>query len=224
MAGDTILEGFAQTTEVVNTTTKTSAAFELCPPHTQPKNGITESMIGVLTQKARAMMLDSQAHMQFWAEAINTACYLHRRTPNQSLDGKTSYEVLKCHHRLYRNGNSQCVSTASDNSRSMSTASDNSRSMSTAPGNSRSMSTAPDNSLVGMAIGNNVINPLWTTFSASDVWCGSISPKCQGMDAKMGAREKACMMLGYVHDTTKIWRIWDPDFASIHSDCWKRIQ
>jgi len=29
----------------------------------------------------------------------------------------------------------------------------------------------------------------------------------------MGARAKACMMLGYVHDTTKIWQIWDPDFG-----------
>ena len=27
----------------------------------------------------------------------------------------------------------------------------------------------------------------------------------------MGARSKPCMMLGYVHDTTKIWRIWDPE-------------
>jgi len=61
-------------------------------------------MIGVLTQKTRAMMLDSQAPMHFWAEAINTGCYLHRRTPNQSLNGKTPYEVLKCHHRLYRSG------------------------------------------------------------------------------------------------------------------------
>jgi len=33
------------------------------------------------------------------------------------------------------------------------------------------------------------------------------------MDTKMGARVKACMMLGYVHDTIKIWRIWDPDFG-----------
>ena len=40
-------------------------AFEPCPPHTQHKNGIAERMIGVLTQKARAMMLDSQAPMQF---------------------------------------------------------------------------------------------------------------------------------------------------------------
>jgi hypothetical protein len=29
----------------------------------------------------------------------------------------------------------------------------------------------------------------------------------------MGARAKTCMMLGYVHDTTKIWRIWNPDFG-----------
>jgi len=29
---------------------------------------------------------------------------------------------------------------------------------------------------------------------------------------KMGARSKACMMVGYVHDTTKVWRIWDPEF------------
>jgi len=38
-------------------------------------------------------------------------------------------------------------------------------------------------------------------------------PKSQRLDAKMGARAKACMMLRYVHDTTKIWRIWDPDFG-----------
>ena len=64
-------------------------AFEPCPPQRQHKNGIVERMIGVQTQKARAMMLDSQAPMQFWAEVINTAYYLHRSTPNQSLDGKT---------------------------------------------------------------------------------------------------------------------------------------
>jgi len=29
----------------------------------------------------------------------------------------------------------------------------------------------------------------------------------------MGAHVKAYMMLGYIHDTTKIWRIWDPNFG-----------
>ena len=34
------------------------------------KNGVAERMIGTLTGKARAMMLDSQAPKQFWAEAL----------------------------------------------------------------------------------------------------------------------------------------------------------
>jgi transposase InsO family protein len=34
-------------------------------------------------------------------------------------------------------------------------------------------------------------------------------PKDQRKDKKFGARSKPCMMLGYVHKTTKIWRIWD---------------
>jgi len=39
----------------------------------------------------------------------------------------------------------------------------------------------------------------------------NLIPKQQRMDAKMGARPKECMMLGYVHNTTKIWKIWDPE-------------
>jgi len=46
-------------------------------------------------------MLDLQAPMQFWVKAINTVDYLHPSTPNQSLDGKMPYEVLKCHRQLY---------------------------------------------------------------------------------------------------------------------------
>jgi len=42
-----------------NILTVQGIAFEPCPPHTQHKNGIRKRMIGVLTQKARAMMLDS---------------------------------------------------------------------------------------------------------------------------------------------------------------------
>jgi len=34
-------------------------------------------------------------------------------------------------------------------------------------------------------------------------------PKEQRIDTKIGARSKPRMMLGNVHDTTKIWRIWD---------------
>lgn len=31
----------------------------------------------------------------------------------------------------------------------------------------------------------------------------------QQMDGKFGPHSKPCMLLGYVHTTTKIWRIWD---------------
>ena len=202
-------------------------------------------MIGVLTQKARAMMLDLQAPMQFWAEAINTTCDLHRKTPNQSLDGKTPYEVLKHHRWLYRNGNSSSVCTALGNSQRVNTAIGNSQRVSTALGNSCVSTALGDSWRVNTAIGNSqhVSTVLGNsrvgdscvstaldgnsqgvsmrpeqddTTSAKDkptldhlwrfgcvVW--KHIPKCQRMDAKMGARAKACMMLGYLHDTTKIW-------------------
>ena len=57
-------------------------------------------MIGTLTEKARTMMLDSQAPMEFWAEAVLTACYLHARTPSRALDGKMLYEMLYRYNRL----------------------------------------------------------------------------------------------------------------------------
>jgi len=34
-------------------------------------------------------------------------------------------------------------------------------------------------------------------------------PPAQRPEKKFGSRSNICMMLGYVHDTTKIWRIWD---------------
>jgi hypothetical protein len=62
-------------------------------------------MIRTITEKARAMMIDSQVPVQFWGEAVNTAVYLHQRSPNEGLkrnndrDGyqapyETPYEIL----------------------------------------------------------------------------------------------------------------------------------
>jgi hypothetical protein len=42
-------------------------------------------MIQTITEKARSMMIDSQALLVFWGEAVNTAVYLHQRTPNKGL-------------------------------------------------------------------------------------------------------------------------------------------
>ena len=59
-------------------------------------------MIQTITEKARAMMLDSQAPIGFWGEAVNTAVYLHQRTPNEGLRREkrqylTPYEMLHAH-------------------------------------------------------------------------------------------------------------------------------
>ena len=106
-------------------------------------------MIRTLNTKARSMLLDLALPSRFWAEAISTAAYVHRRSPSNSLDGKSPYERLngikpKLHH-LRRPGS--------------------------------------------------------TVYKHI--------PKDQRKDKKFGSRSKPCMMLGYVHKTTKIWRIWD---------------
>jgi hypothetical protein len=77
---------------------------EPCPPYAQPKNGVAERMIRTITEKAWAMMIDSQAPIQFWGAAVNTAVCLLQRSPNERLkrndhDGyqapyEMSYEML----------------------------------------------------------------------------------------------------------------------------------
>ena len=96
------------------------------------------------------MLLDSNLPLQFWAEAISTALYMHQRLPSSSLQGKSPYQMLynedpQIHH-LRRFG---CVA--------------------------------------------------WKYI-----------PKQQRKDKKFESRSKPCVFVGYVHDTTTIWRIWDP--------------
>jgi len=38
-------------------------------------------------------------------------------------------------------------------------------------------------------------------------------PKISKAGWKDGCLRKACMILGYVHNTTKAWNIWDPDLS-----------
>jgi len=62
-------------------------------------------MVHTITEKAQAMMINSLAPIQFWGDTVNTAVYLHQRSPNEGLkrendcDGyqalyKTSYGML----------------------------------------------------------------------------------------------------------------------------------
>jgi len=52
--------------------------YEPCPPYAHHKNRVAEHMIQTITEKAQSMMIDSQAPLVFWREAVNTAVYLHQ--------------------------------------------------------------------------------------------------------------------------------------------------
>ena len=74
---------------------KTGIQYELAPPYSQHKNGVSERMIQTINTKARCMLLDVELDVKFWAEAVRTAIYLHRRTPTASLpSSKSPFEML----------------------------------------------------------------------------------------------------------------------------------
>ena len=58
-------------------------------------NGVSERMIQTINTKARCPLMDAGLPARFWAEAVKTAVYIHRRTPTASLnDHKTPFEAL----------------------------------------------------------------------------------------------------------------------------------
>jgi len=153
-----------------------STTYEPCPPYTHHKNGVAERMIQTITEKARSMMIDSQAPLAFWSEAVNTAVYLHQRTPNEGLTKTddcagyqapypTPYEMLQAFGKPSHNNDGNEISYK-----------------------------APLHHLrrFGCYASRLISKPQRH---------GQFNPK-----------SKPSMMVGYVHDSTTLWRIWDPVF------------
>ena len=65
---------------------------QLSSPYTPPQNGVVERKNRTLVEMARTM-LDEHRTRRFWAEAVNTACYVANRIFLQAYLGKTSYEL-----------------------------------------------------------------------------------------------------------------------------------
>jgi hypothetical protein len=63
-------------------------------------NGVAESMINAITEQATAMIIDSQAPVQFWGEAVNTTVYLHQRSPNEGLERTTDLDGYQAQYKM----------------------------------------------------------------------------------------------------------------------------
>ncbi|KAD3337079.1 hypothetical protein E3N88_32599 [Mikania micrantha] len=63
-------------------------------PRTPEQNGVVERKNRTLIEVARTMLADSGLPLTFWAEAVNTACYVHNRVLVNHRWLKTPYELL----------------------------------------------------------------------------------------------------------------------------------
>ncbi|WVZ94377.1 hypothetical protein U9M48_040276 [Paspalum notatum var. saurae] len=62
-------------------------------PYTPPQNGVVERNNRTLVEMARTMLYEHRTPRRFWAEAVNTACYIANRIFLRAFLGKTSYEL-----------------------------------------------------------------------------------------------------------------------------------
>nr|GEW55006.1 hypothetical protein [Tanacetum cinerariifolium] len=67
---------------------------EFSIPRTPQQNGIAERKNRTLIEAARTMLADSLLPIPFWAEAVNTACYVQNRVLVTKPHNKTPYELL----------------------------------------------------------------------------------------------------------------------------------
>nr|GEU41573.1 hypothetical protein [Tanacetum cinerariifolium] len=67
---------------------------EFSVPRTPQQNGIVERNNRTIIEAARTMLADSLLSIPFWAEAVNTTCYIQNRVLVTKHQNKTPYELL----------------------------------------------------------------------------------------------------------------------------------
>ena len=65
-------------------------------PRTPQQNGVVERKNRTLEEMARTMLIASGLPRNFWAEAVNIACYILNRVLIRPITSKTPYELFKC--------------------------------------------------------------------------------------------------------------------------------
>nr|GFC01359.1 ribonuclease H-like domain-containing protein [Tanacetum cinerariifolium] len=61
---------------------------------TPQQNGVAKRRNRTLIEAARTMLADAKLHVTFWAEAVNTACYVQDRVLVNKSHNKTPYELF----------------------------------------------------------------------------------------------------------------------------------
>jgi len=151
------------------------------PPYAHHINGVAECMIQTITEKARSMMINSQAPLGIQGDAVNSAVYLDQRNPNEGLS-KTDD----------RDGNQAPYSTSSR--------------MQQAFGK-------PSHDTDGNEISYNAPLHHPRQFGC---YASRFIPEPQH-HGEFSPRSYQCMIVGYVHDLTTLWRIWDQAFRVVRS-------
>ena len=62
-------------------------------PRTPQQNGIVERKNRTLVEMARTMLYEYNLPLYFWAEAVNTSCYISNRVFKRPILNKSSYEL-----------------------------------------------------------------------------------------------------------------------------------
>ena len=63
-------------------------------PYTPPQNGVVERKNRTLCEMARTMLDEHRTPRRYWAEAVNTACYVSNRIFLRAFKKKTCYELM----------------------------------------------------------------------------------------------------------------------------------
>nr|GEV55200.1 retrovirus-related Pol polyprotein from transposon TNT 1-94 [Tanacetum cinerariifolium] len=67
---------------------------EFSNSRTPQQNGVAERRNRTLIEAARTMLADVKLHVTFWAEAVNTTCYVQNRVLVNKSHNKTPYELF----------------------------------------------------------------------------------------------------------------------------------
>nr|GEV45323.1 hypothetical protein [Tanacetum cinerariifolium] len=86
-----VIDDYSRFTWVFFLATKDESS---CIPRTSQQNRVAERRNKTLIEAARTMLADSKLPTTFWAEAVNTACYVQNRVLVVKPHNKTPYELF----------------------------------------------------------------------------------------------------------------------------------